>query len=98
MNLTSLYIGCATVVGAGTVVGTANAPTGCTVQAVGNTLSGSMVSVDLIFVQDTNHTLFTFPRSFSRLSTVNFVLTATSATSGLTAVDFDNVAYTVSTC
>ena len=98
MNLTSLYIGCATVVGAGTVVGTANAPTGCTVQAVGTTLLSSIVSVDLIFVQNTNHTLFTFPHSFSRLSTVNFVLTATSATSGLTAVDFDNVAYTVSTC
>lgn len=68
------------------------------VQAVGTTLSGSTVSADLIFVQDTNHALFTFPLSFRELRTVNFVLTATAATSGLTAVDFDNVAYTVETC
>ena len=97
-NLTSLYIGCAIVVAAGTGVGTGNVLTGCTVQAVGTTITGSMVSVDLIFVEDINHALFTFPLSFSKLKTVNFVLTATSATSGLTAVDFDNVSYSVSTC
>ena len=62
------------------------------------TLSGSIVSVDLIFVKDIDHALFTFPLSFSELKTVNFVLTATSATSGLTALDFDYVSYSVSTC
>ena len=97
-NLTSLYIGCAIVAGAGTPVGSANAPTGCTVQAVGTTVSGATVSTDIIFVQDFNHALFTFPTEFNRLRTVNFVLTATAATSGLTVVDFDNVAYTISTC
>ena len=97
-NLTSLYIGCAIVVAPNTPVGAANVPTGCTVQSVGTTISGSTVSVDLIFVEDTNHALFTFPLSFSELKTVNFVLTATSATSGLTAVDVDNVSYSVSTC
>lgn len=97
-NLTSLEIGCGIVVAAGTAVDTGNVPTGCTVQAVGTTLSGSMVSIDLIFVEDTSHALFTFPLSFSLLRTVNFVLTATAATTGLTSVDFDNVKYTVSTC
>ena len=97
-NLTSLEIGCGIVVAAGTAVDTGNVPTGCTVQAVGTTLSGSMVSVDFIFVQDTNHALFTFPLSFSKLKTVNFVLTTTAATSGLISVDFDNVSYSVSTC
>ena len=97
-NMTSLYIGCAIVVAAGTPVGSGNVPTGCTVQAVGTTLSGSMVSADLILATSLNHALFTFPLSFSKLTTVNFVLTATSSTSGLTAVDFDDVEYTVSSC
>lgn len=67
-------------------------------QAVGTTVNGATVSTDIIFVQDNNHTLFTFPADFVWLRTVNFVLTATAATSGVTAVDFDNVAYVVSTC
>lgn len=75
-----------------------NVPTSCGAQAVGITLSGTMVSADLIFSAATTHALFTFPLSFSKLTLVNFVLTTTSDTSGLTAVDFDNVAYTVSTC
>lgn len=97
-NLNSVYIGCVIAAGVGTPVGSANAPTDCTVQAVGTTLNGSMVSVDLIFTASLNQALFTFPSSFSSLTTVNFVLTSTSATTGLATVDFDNVAYTVSTC
>ena len=54
-----------------------------------------MVTADLIFTAATEQALFTFPASFFDLTTVNFVLTATAVTSGLTLVDFDDLTYTV---
>ena len=95
-NLTSVYISCVVAPGAGTVAGAVNLPTGCTVQAVGTTTTGGMVTTSLIFTPATVQKLFTFPSTFVKLTSVNFLLTATAATSGLIVVDFDDAVYAVS--
>ena len=49
-----------------------------------------------MFNSGTANTLYIFLLTFVNLKSVNFLLTATAATSGLTVVDLDDTIYTVS--
>lgn len=73
-----------------------NGLTSCTVEAIGTQTKGGMVTATFMFNSGTANTLYTFPSTFVNLKSVNFLLTATAATSGLTVVDFDDTIYTVS--
>ncbi|KAK3175138.1 hypothetical protein OEA41_002384 [Lepraria neglecta] len=94
-NLMPVYIACAVAPGVGTVAGVVNVPTSCTVEAIGTQTNGGMVTATLVN-SGTVNTLYTFPSTFVNLKSVNFLLTATAATSDLTVVDFDDTIYTVS--